>query len=249
MTSKPEIDHAEMPKPVLGQDWIEAPYRMKSGRPSDGDPYRIAVSKDGKTIWCYQKDVAAPIYCSGGKGSQGFGGSPITFQLEDYICGSITLKGPWSSNTDAFFHDTGIDYRSKHYSFVVIGLGWRHEIDERGQSGRCIVENVVYADKEPTQGPFDRATPLGKEWANKLGKPVYVHRSSYGGGGRGYEYPDGWTKEMQNAFHESLKPKWAKQEELRKEAQAAWVKANPPPPLEDILGDPEEWEDPSDYYP
>lgn len=39
MSQQPNIDHAEMPAPILGEDWIEAPYRMKSGRPSDDDYY------------------------------------------------------------------------------------------------------------------------------------------------------------------------------------------------------------------
>ena len=81
--------------------------------------YYKYVGKSGK-IWLVadQEDAAANIYAEGGPNSDGFGGRTLTFQL---VNGSeIKLKGPWHTNAQALFEETGIDVRDRHYTFVVI---------------------------------------------------------------------------------------------------------------------------------
>lgn len=75
-----------------------AKYRKVQGKgrstwlvPLDNDPYKIHV------------DMHDP-------NSEGYAGRTISFNLEDGT--EYNAKGPWNSNVDALFQDTGIDLRS-----------------------------------------------------------------------------------------------------------------------------------------
>lgn len=49
----------------------------------------------------------------------GYGGAIFNLECTD---GSIhTIKGPWHSNPESLFHDTGIDLRDKHLVSTIIG--------------------------------------------------------------------------------------------------------------------------------
>lgn len=225
-------DHAEMPLPVIGGDWVEASYRMKSGYNNPDKTYDIAIGKSG-AIWLYEKDVAQPLYVSGGQGSRGFGGSELTFKLRDSIAGSITLKGPWASNSDAFFADTGIDVRDKYWTFVVISrYRFSYYDPETGKyDGRLLLSDVLYRDEGPQQGTFDRGKDIARKLANQLGHPVCLHSSSYGGSSCGFEKPDGWSFEDENNwFTEVHAPVKAAYNAKMKAIHDRWLIANPPPP-------------------
>jgi len=116
-------------------NWIDEPYRMQSGRyEAEIRKYKKLIGKSGR-IWlvAIQDNPADNIYVSaasaenqpGYKGFRGFAGRTLTFELED---GDILeLQGPWATNSDALFKDTGYDIRDKYLTFGVIGLSRKYE--------------------------------------------------------------------------------------------------------------------------
>lgn len=152
---------------------------------AQGRKYFKHIGKSGK-IWLVadQPNSADNIYVEGKPGSDGFGGATLEFPLTDSE-EIIKLKGPWHTNDDALFADTGVDVRDKHYLIVVIG-----EEVKYGKHYENIVHKVLYKDDEPVLGLFHRGDILGREYAQKLGRRVYVVRSSMGGGCYGYVEPD-----------------------------------------------------------
>lgn len=111
------------------------------------------------------------------KTSQGYGGSTLTFELEDGA--HFSAKGPWHSNADSLYGDTGIDIRCLHYTAVAVGF-------ERGYENRdgvcgAIIE-PLYADVAAVLGAFHRDTEIAQALANLHNKKVYVISASQGGG-------------------------------------------------------------------
>ena len=105
-------------------------------------------------------------------GSQGFGGSTLHFTLTD---GSVyAAKGPWHGGADGVFRDTGVDVRNTYYTFVVLGMARDHH---GSGYGRTIIRDVVYKDKAPVLGSFDRYKELIKAHPQAL---VYYMRSKGG---------------------------------------------------------------------
>lgn len=162
--------------------------------------YNKYVGKSGR-IWLVadQEDAANNIYISaspeqlesGYRGFQGFGGSTLTFQLID---GSeIKLKGPWHSNSQALFEDTGIDVRDRHYTYVVISRDRKS-----GEHYESIMVDVLYRDEAPQLGSFHRGDELAREWAREIGAPVFCYSQSKGGSSCGQIKPDAvfyWEKD------------------------------------------------------
>ena len=111
--------------------------------------------------------------------SDGFGGSTLHFTLVD---GSvIAAKGPWHSNSNACFKDTGIDTRDKHRTWGVVSRS-------RKQVGYdTIMEDVLYKDESifGVVGHFDRIERIAQEFADKLGCDITFHRQSAGGSSTG----------------------------------------------------------------
>jgi hypothetical protein len=138
--------------------------------------YKKLIGKSG-SIWLVgTNDPAHHVYVSDdGKDKyfKGFGGATLKFQLDD---GSeILLKGPWMSNTDALYEDTGHDVRDKHITFVVISRDRVHK------DGVCTMVDVIYKDKSPTPGYYNRGKSLAQEIANEKGHKVYCYILSGGG--------------------------------------------------------------------
>ena len=76
------------------------------------------IGKGGRIWLVGVTEPSNNIYVDGCPGSQGFGGSTLTFKMVD---GSeVQLKGPWHSNSEALFYETGVDVRGLHKTFVVI---------------------------------------------------------------------------------------------------------------------------------
>lgn len=140
--------------------------------------YKKVIGKLGK-IWLYavQDNPADNIYVSGGKNSDGFGGRSISFTLED---GTIEeLSGPWHTNSDDLYNNTGIDLRDKHLTFVVIGKGRKTLRTKQGWVD--IILDVLYKDDKPTIGKFERGEVIAQKLANKLKQTVYCYSQSQGG--------------------------------------------------------------------
>ena len=97
---------------VLGGTYSGRPYEMFSGQEdAKSRRYKLYTGKR-RAIWlvgCVES-CGDHIYCSGGPNSEGFGGATLEFTLENG-CDSIKLKGPWHSNADSMFADTGVDFR------------------------------------------------------------------------------------------------------------------------------------------
>ena len=103
------------------------------------------------------------------KNSEGYAGRTLPFKLED---GSVyQAQGPWHSNSDALFRDTGVDIRDQHLTFVVLAK------DRDGS----VMKDVLYIDDKPTLGKFERY----KELATQYPDARYYYSESHGGSSMG----------------------------------------------------------------
>lgn len=169
---------------VIGGEYETEPYQMKSGFAEvEKQDYEIHLGKQGR-IWlagnCVDKGGA--IYCSGGPGSQGFGGATLEFKLKGGL-GSIKLVGPWHANSDSMFADTGVDYRNHHLTFGVIG---KDQKSKPGYGMQQIITDLVWFDEGPTLGAYDRIETLAKEMSDAAEIPLAYYFSSQGGSSCGF---------------------------------------------------------------
>lgn len=166
------------------EHFIEGPYIQRSGQSdATSDRYNLHVGKSGR-IWLTPiSGEARMIIAEGGPGSQGFGGADLTFTLKNGV-DKITLHSPWSSNTDALFEDTGIDLRNKHLTWGCIG---RHRkfIKANGISSPTVFLDLVYWDRQPTLGSFDRIKELAREMSFEMGEVLFCYSQSIGGSSAG----------------------------------------------------------------
>lgn len=154
--------------------------------------YHKFVGKDGRIyLVADQPDAAANIYVAadpeelkpGYRGFQGFGGRTLTFKLVDDT--ELKLKGPWHTNSQDLFNNTGVDVRDKNYTFVVISRDRKS-----GKNYESIMVDVLYMDDGPQLGYFHRGDSLARQWAQHLGVPVYCFSQSSGGSSCGQVKPD-----------------------------------------------------------
>ncbi len=140
--------------------------------------YKKLIGKSGHTwLVSIDSDAADNVYASansrenapGYAGFRGFGGSTLEFKLDTGE--KMFLKGPWASNADGLYEDTGYDVRNKHLTYGAIGV----ERDDKGLTG------ILYKDKEPTLGSFHRLQRKAREFANELNIPVFCYSKSHGG--------------------------------------------------------------------
>lgn len=116
---------------------------------------------------------AEEIHCAGGPDSQGYGGSTISFTLEN---GEVVKeKGPWHSNSESLFHDTSIDIRNTHRTYGIIA------VDNNWANGHWSYKDIIYKDSGPTPGHFNRIERLAQDIANLLDSPLYFYSCSPGG--------------------------------------------------------------------
>jgi hypothetical protein len=147
--------------------------------------YKKLIGKSGKT-WLVPtgRFPADNIHVSGDSNSQGYGGSTLTFALED---GSrLDLKGPWHCNSHDLFLDTGLDIRDRHATRVVIAEKAEYEKGEY----KPTLSGILHEDLDFQESNFHRGTDLAKELANKLGKSVYYHVLTGGGSHAGWKKPE-----------------------------------------------------------
>lgn len=162
---------------TLGGDFTPNRYGMFSGQGEAAQHrYDLHVGKSGRR-WLVgtSEDRASNVYVEGGPGSQGFGGSELVFVLRDGE--TLALKGPWHSNADSLFKDTGVDVRNEHYTFGVIGTGREH----RNTGAAATITGVIYADAGPTKGDFCRIDELAQRLADERQQTLYCYRESKGG--------------------------------------------------------------------
>ena len=158
-------------------DWISEPYQMRCGSAeAESRKYWLYEDKSGRRyLVADQPNSADNIYVEGDQGSDGFSGRTLTFPL--VTGGEIRLKGPWHTNSEDLFKNTGIDVCSKHLTFVVVGLG-------RGtiQPGwRMVIREVIYKDEQPVMGRYDRGDTIAQKVANERGKTVFMYKRSTDG--------------------------------------------------------------------
>jgi len=176
----------EVPDLILGGNFTEAPYSMfaASGE-AESLCYKLAVGKSGRR-WLYNDEnfnAGANIYVEGGKGSQGFAGREISFPLLDGT--NLALVGPWASNSDSLFKDTGIDLRRRHATWGCIGRRREHHNE------RTAICDLVFFDPEPIEGAFDRVERLAEALSNERDELLYYYSMSYGGSSCG---PVNWER-------------------------------------------------------
>lgn len=146
--------------------------------------YHKFVGKNGRIyLVADQEDAAANIYVEGGPDSDGFGGRTLSFTLVDDT--KLELKGPWHTNSQDLFNNTGVDVRDQHYTFVVISRDRKS-----GEHYESIMVDVLYQDDEPKLGSFHRGDLLAREWAREIGAPVFCYSQSKGGSSCGQVKPD-----------------------------------------------------------
>ncbi len=132
-----------------------------------------------------QPAEADNIYVEGGKNSQGMGGATCPFLLENGE--TVNIQGPWKTGADGLFSETGYDAREKYTSRGIVSLG--KEYGEKWNEPD-LYHDVLHCDTEPVIGAFDRIDKIAQEFANKLGKKIYVSVITSGGGSAGWKDPE-----------------------------------------------------------
>lgn len=144
-------------------------------------------------LWRVGPSAGDHIYCGTddpSKREEGFCGRSMEFELDNGE--SITLHGPWHSNSNALLHATGVDLTRNHLTFVVIGM------DRDGFYNDLVIKDVVYQDKDWIEGSFSRGEDIAVAVADKLNKPVVCYSESHGGSSCGFIYPGRLPKEKVN---------------------------------------------------
>ena len=163
---------------AMKSDFVEPPYQMASGRGVAAEHTYERI--DGKrAVWLVAMDVENRgdyVYSHRpeDKNSDGFGGARLSFTLTD---GSeYTAKGPWHSNADSCYEDTGRDFRAMYKTYVVLGTG--RESNDPPRDYRTRITGVVYRDPDGgVVGRFDRH----KDVAEKYSEALYYYMASEGG--------------------------------------------------------------------
>lgn len=183
---------------------LDRPYQMVSGAGEAAKfIYRKVVGKRG--VWLFPTNSSTPgeqvhFHDPADTGSQGYGGSTLHFLLEDGT--TYDAKGPWHSNTDALFSDTGVDIRNTFRTFGVVAKKRTSLLLRPGVSGNSShyrFDGLLHLDSEPQIGDFDRIKKIALEFATKLEHPVVCYSESNGGSSCGWEVPPGtewkaWTE-------------------------------------------------------
>lgn len=140
--------------------------------------YRLHVGSTGRRwVVADQEAAAENIYADGGPGSQGMAGRTLTFDLIDG--GSVDFIGPWKSNPDDLFKETGVDVRNTHFTKGVcafdIKLG-------RPWPSPDIYIDVQHFDDVPILGAYNRVEKIAQEIADRTRRVVHYAFISKGGG-------------------------------------------------------------------
>jgi hypothetical protein len=153
---------------------------IKSAHPhaQDEAPYKMVRSKSGRAY--FYRDVkfgAGNIYADGGPGSEGMGGRTCRFELEDGT--HYDSIGPWMTNSNDLFAQTGVDLRNRHASRLI--LARKIEYPKGQYCDRPDMLDVVHYEEEFVEGTFDRANILAQDIADKMGEKLFYFIETSGG--------------------------------------------------------------------
>jgi len=147
--------------------------------------YKKIVGRNLVWYVAVQENEADNVYCTSknkARGSDGFGGRTLVFELEDGTRDSV--QGPWHSSSGSLFEDAGYDARDKHLTFGVVAMDSGHD-----EHWNTVMVDVQHRDEAPVLGKFDRIDELAQETADRLQKTVAYYRESKGGSCRSSKEP------------------------------------------------------------
>lgn len=211
---------------VIGGYWSESYQPMISAIGEVYDKVWVKyVGKSGK-IWLLPKDEPqnSMVIVQGNLGSQGFGGREMEFKLDTGE--TLVLKGPWSSNHDAFWGDTGVDRRAHYRTWGCIGRN-RTFATYTGKYASSVmtINDLVYIDPEDgIIGEYDRINKIAKRMAFERDELLFKYSCTYGGSSSGCIMPyendpeyveylkTGWptSRHRDTKWHEIERKYWAK---------------------------------------
>ena len=146
--------------------------------------YKKIVGKRGNWYVAIQENAADNVYFASRskERSDGFGGATLSFLLED---GTIDkVQGPWHSNSDSLFEDTGYDIRNQYFTQGIIA-----KTEVCSKMGQEEYTDVLHYDEVGVLGKFKRIEDLAQELANKHNCKVYYAVKSSGGGSKYFKEP------------------------------------------------------------
>lgn len=139
--------------------------------------YRKTIGKSG-AVWLVPigPNPAENVHVHfPGKHSDGYAGRTLSFPLEDGT--TYEAQGPWHSNSDSLFDDTGIDVRETYRTFVVLSRDVKY-------LPNMVYElvDVLYEDPpEGKDGRYNRDKDLAKQYPEAR----FCFMKSHGGGSAG----------------------------------------------------------------
>lgn len=176
--------NSELELKVITPYWrLDRPYMICGSAEAESKRYNLYKGRSGRRwLVADQLNAADNIYVEGGPGSEGFGGRELSFLL---VNGStLRLRGPWHTNDDALYRDTGVDVRNRHLTIGAIGLR-RVGSKELKFWDPISVADVIYQDEDWTLGEFDRIKKYAKEISKNSLKELFYAVVSQGGGSAG----------------------------------------------------------------
>jgi len=151
---------------------------MKSGQYEQSiRKYKKIQGTSGTWYVAIQDNIADNIYVdSHDPKSQGFGGATLEFQLEDGTTEQV--KGPWHSNSNALFNDTGYDVRDKSLTRGIVAKSMNYDKSDFIP----IYTDVLHYDEQPVIGNFYRIQKIAEKFSKELKCNIYYAVISSGGG-------------------------------------------------------------------
>lgn len=161
-------------------------YKRIDSKTRHGGVWLVANQEnEGDNIyWGYEANKGHPR-------SDGMGGAVIEFELVDG--GSVKIQGPWHSNADSLFADTGYDCRDKYFTQGIVAerrtsvpKSWDYEYD-----------GIIHHDKKRTLGAYRRIMEIAKQWCLDNKADCYYCMRSRGGGSSGPMTYEGVLREIE----------------------------------------------------
>jgi hypothetical protein len=147
--------------------------------------YKLLIGKSGKR-WVVSTDANAAdhVYVDGGKGSDGFGGRTLTFELEDGT--TVDFIGPWKTTADGLFNDTEYDVRNTRATKGIVAQ--QRELGKPFGAPDTYID-VLHEDEDFVLGTYTRIDEIAQQFADELGVKIAYGLISEGGGYTGWATP------------------------------------------------------------